>query len=332
MTSTNYQALWVTKTEQGEFATQIAERSTDDLPEGDVLVRVEYSSLNFKDMLCTQGHPAVTRNFPHQPGIDAAGVVEASDNASFTPGDAVIVTGYDLGMNTAGGLGQYIRVPASWVIAMPDGLNAKQAMSYGTAGFTSALCIDKLIKMGGADPEDGTVVVTGATGGVGVFAIALLARLGFAVAAATGKPETAAMLQSLGASEILPRQELLEMTKPLEAPRFAHGVDALGGEYLANLLKAIDYGGSVACCGLAGGADLPATVMPFILRNVNLLGVDCVEQPLGVKKATWEKLGGSWKLDDIDSMVEEITLEQVPDYLQRLKLGTAVGRYLVNMQ
>jgi alcohol dehydrogenase len=233
-------------------------------------------------------------------------------------------------MNTAGGLGQYIRVPASWVIAMPDGLNAREAMSYGTAGFTSALCIGKLIKMG-ADPADGTVAVTGATGGVGVFAIALLAKLGFTVAAATGKPEAAAKLKALGASEIFSRQELLDMTKPLEAPRFAHAVDALGGQYLANLLKAIDYGGSVACCGLAGGADLPATVMPFILRDVNLLGVDCVQQALAVKTQTWEQLAGPWKIADIERLVEEITLDQVPEYLDRLKQGTAVGRYLVNM-
>jgi alcohol dehydrogenase len=331
MTSRSYRALWVTKTEKGEFVSQIAERDISDLPKREILVRVEYSSLNFKDMLCTQGHPAVTRQFPHQPGIDAAGVVEQSSDDNFRVGDAVIVTGYDLGMNTAGGLGQYIRVPAGWVIAMPAGLNAKEAMSYGTAGFTSALCIDKLLRMG-ASPEDGMVAVTGATGGVGVFAIALLAKLGFSVAAATGKPETAAMLKALGATEVFPRQELLEMTELLEAPRFAHGIDALGGQYLANLLKAINYGGSVACCGLAAAPDLPATVMPFILRDVNLLGVDCVEQPLARKRATWEKLGGPWKLAHIDRMVEEITLQQVPDYLQRLKQGTAVGRYLVNLQ
>ncbi len=331
MKSKSYSALWVTKTDQGAFVCQIAERNIDQLPEGDVLVRVQYSSLNYKDMLCTEGHPAVTRNFPHQPGIDAAGVVEHSSDDRFKIGDEVIVSGYDLGMNTAGGLGQYIRVPASWVIAMPAGLNAREAMSYGTAGFTSALCIDKLIQMS-AGPDDGPVAVTGATGGVGVFSIALLSKLGFSVAAATGKPETAAMLKSLGADEVFPRQELLELTKLLEAPRFAHAVDALGGEYLANLLKVINYGGSIACCGLAASPDLPATVMPFIIRNVNLLGVDCVEQPLANKEANWKKLGGDWHLANLDELVEEITLEQVPEYLQRLKQGTVVGRYLVNMQ
>lgn len=329
--SKNYQALWVTKSDEGEFSTRIAQRSTDDLPAGDVLVRVAYSSINFKDMLSTQGHPGVTRNFPHQPGIDAAGVVEECGNAQFQPGDEVIVTGYDLGMGTAGGLGQYIRVPAEWVIPMPPGLSAKEAMSYGTAGFTSALCLDKLIKMGAA-PGDGLVAVTGATGGVGVFAVSLLAKLGFEVAAATGKPESADMLHSLGANEVFSRQELLDIKPPLGAPRFAHAVDALGGEYLANLLTVIEYGGSVACCGLAASPGLPATVMPFIIRDVNLLGVDCVEQPLARKDATWKKLGTDWKLDNLGELVEEISLEQVPDSLEKLKNGTVVGRYLVNLK
>jgi putative YhdH/YhfP family quinone oxidoreductase len=329
--SNNYQALWVTKSDDGEFQTQITERNTGDLPGGDVLVRVAYSSLNFKDMLSTQGHPGVTRNFPHQPGIDAAGVVEECGNAQFRPGDEVIVTGYDLGMGTAGGLGQYIRVPAEWVIPMPPGLSAREAMSYGTAGFTSALCLDKLIQMGAA-PGDGLVAVTGATGGVGVFAISLLAKLGFQVAAATGKPETADMLRSLGACEVFPRQELADSKAPLGAPRFAHAVDALGGEYLANLLTVIDYGGSVACCGLAASPGLPATVMPFIIRDVNLLGVDSVEQPWARKQATWKKLGTEWKLENLDDLVEEISLEQVPESLEKLKQGTVVGRYLVNLQ
>ena len=329
--SKNYQALWVTKSDEGEFSTQITQRSTDDLPAGDVLVRVAYSSLNFKDMLSTQGHPGVTRKFPHQPGIDAAGVVEECGNAQFKPGDEVIVTGYDLGMGTAGGLGQYIRVPAEWVIPMPPGLSAKEAMSYGTAGFTSALCIDKLIQMGAA-PGDGLVAVTGATGGVGVFAVSLLAKLGFEVAAATGKPESADMLRALGAKEVFARQELLDIKPPLAAPRFAHAVDALGGEYLANLLTVIDYGGSVSCCGLAASPGLPATVMPFIIRDVNLLGVDCVEQPWARKHATWKKLGGDWKLDNLSELVEEISLEQALDSLEKLKNGTVVGRYLVNMQ
>lgn len=331
MSTENYAALWVTKSEQEGFVTQVAKRNIKDLPEGDILIRVEYSSLNYKDMLSTEGHPAVTQQFPHQPGIDAAGVVEQSNDDDFKVGDSVIVIGYDLGMNTPGGLGQYIRVPSKWVIEMPEGLTTKEAMSYGTAGFTSALCIDKLIQMG-ATPNDGTVAVTGATGGVGVFAIALLSKLGFTVAAATGKPETENMLKSLGANEVFPREDILKFNNLLEAPLFSHAIDTLGGEYLANLLKVINYGGSVACCGLASSPDLPTTVMPFIIRDVNLLGIDSVEQPLANKKATWEKLGGEWKLPNIADMVEEITLDQVAEHLEKIKQGKGVGRYLVNMK
>lgn len=325
-----FKALWVTRSDGGEFSQQITERQLTDLPAGDVLIRVQYSSLNYKDMLSANGHPGVTRHFPHQPGIDAAGVVEQSHVDSFKPGDAVIVSGYDLGMSTSGGLGQYIRVPAKWVIKMPVGLTAREAMCYGTAGFTAALCLDKLLVMG-AMPADGKVAVTGATGGVGTFAIALLSRLGFSVVAVTGKPQTAQLLTSLGSVQVMPRQELLEMKNLLETPRFAYGIDTLGGEYLANLLKVINYSGSVACCGLAASAELATTVMPFIIRDVNLLGVDCVEQPLARKEANWQKLGSDWKLDNLDRLVQEISLEQVPDCLEKLKLGVAVGRYLVNM-
>ena len=328
--TTNFSALWVTKSDIGKYVPQIAKRQISDLPAGEVLVRVEYSSLNFKDMLSVQGHPAVTQQYPHPPGIDAAGVVEQSSNQNFVVGDAVVVTGYDLGMNTAGGLGQYIRVPSSWVIPLPAGLSTKEAMSYGTAGFTSALCLEKLIAQG-ATADGGAVAVTGATGGVGIFAVALLAKLGFSVAAATGKLESEKMLKDLGAAEVFDREELMQLPNLLEAPRFAHAIDVLGGEYLANLFKIIDYGGSVSSCGLAASPEIPTTVMPFIIRNINLLGVDCVEQPLTKKIEVWGKLASEWKLDNLDQLVEEITLSQVPDYLDRIKNGTVVGRYLVNM-
>lgn len=326
----NFQALWVTQSDSGEFVPQIAQRKIDDLPAGEVLVRVEYSSLNYKDMLSVQGHPAVTRQYPHQPGIDAAGVVEHSSDGNFAVGDSVIVTGYDLGMNTSGGLGQYIRVPASWVIPLPAGLTTKEAMSYGTAGFTSALCLEKLIAQG-ATPSGGLVAVTGATGGVGIFAVSLLAKLGFSVAAATGKPENGRMLKDIGAAEIFDRAELLQLTKLVEAPRFAHAIDVLGGEYLANLLKIIDYNGSISCCGIAASPELSTTVIPLIVRNVNLMGVDCVEQPIARKTDIWKKLANEWKLDIVDKLVEEITLAQVPEYLERIKNGTVVGRYVVNL-
>ncbi|WP_461482210.1 oxidoreductase [Porticoccus sp.] len=331
MSEAQYQALWVTKTDAGIFEQVIADRPLAALPEGDLLVRVQYSSLNYKDMISATGRPGVTRNYPHQPGIDAAGIVQESTDAGFQPGDPVIVSGYDLGMNTAGGLGQYIRVPAGWAVAMPTGLTAREAMIYGTAGFTAALCIEKLLQMG-AQPGAGDVAVTGATGGVGTFAIALLAKLGFSVAAVTGKLESASHLHNLGAHQIVDRSLLLDQKRPLEKSRFAHGVDSLGGDYLANLLKLIDYGGSVAACGLASSFDLHTTVLPFILRNVNLLGVDSVEQPLVRKVANWQKLGSVWKLEHLDDMAEEIALEQVPDCLDRMARGQVVGRYLVNLE
>ena len=325
-----YKALWVTAAGGGDYQQQVVDRSIDDLPEGEVLVRVQYSSLNFKDMLSASGNPAVTRNYPHQPGIDAAGVVEHSDSKDFQVGDVVIVSGYDLGMNTPGGLGQYIRVPANWVVAMPQGLTARGSMAYGTAGFTAALCIGKLMHMG-ARPEGGSVAVTGATGGVGSFAVAMLAKLGFSVAAVTGKASSADYLKGLGASEIVERQSLLELNRPMEKPRFAHAVDTLGGDYLVNLFKVIDYSGSVASCGLAASPEINTTVIPFIIRDINLLGVDCVSQPLEKKEANWQALGADLKLDNLDELVEEIALEQVPEYIQRIKDGSVVGRYLVNL-
>jgi len=330
MADTQYRALWITKTAKETFEQAVVERPVSDLPAGDLLVRVHYSSLNYKDMISATGRPGVTRNYPHQPGIDAAGVVEESAVPDFNPGDQVIVCGYDLGMNTFGGLGQYIRVPANWAVPTPPGLSGREAMIYGTAGFTAALCVDKLLRMG-ADPSGGEVAVTGATGGVGTFAIGLLSKLGFSVAAVTGKLESASHLNALGAQQIVDRSLLLESKRPLEKPRFAQGIDTLGGDYLANLLKLIDYGGSVAACGLAASSDLPTTVLPFILRNVNLLGVDCVELPLKQKAANWTRLGSEWKLDNLEIMAEEISLDQVPEYLDRMARGQVVGRYLVNL-
>lgn len=330
MADKNYRALWVTKTAAETFEQAVVERPLSALPEGELLVRVHYSSLNYKDMISATGRPGVTRNYPHQPGIDAAGIVEESTVPGFSVGDEVIVCGYDLGMNTYGGLGQYIRVPAQWAVAAPPGLSGREAMIYGTAGFTAALCIEKLLQMGAA-PADGDVAVTGATGGVGSFAIKLLSKLGFKVAAVTGKLESAPHLNALGAQQIVERNLLLEQKRPLEKPLFAHAVDSLGGEYLANLLKLIRYGGSVAACGLASSFDLHTSVLPFILRNVNLLGVDCVEQPLARKAANWAKLGSEWKLDNLEGMAEEISLEQVPEYLDRMARGQVVGRYLVNL-
>ncbi|MDH5737629.1 MAG: YhdH/YhfP family quinone oxidoreductase, partial [Gammaproteobacteria bacterium] len=303
-----FKAFWVEKKDDG-FAYSIIGRSVDDLPEGEVLVRVAYSSVNYKDALSATGNPGVTRNYPHTPGIDAAGTVEASSHDRFSPGDQVVVIGFDLGMNTPGGFGQYVRVPADWVVSLPKGLSVREAMVLGTAGFTAALCLDKIQRMG-ASPEDGPVIVTGATGGVGSVAVSLLAKLGYEVVAVSGKADKADYLKSLGATSVIGRDELSEAnSRPLGKPQWAHGIDTVGGEILSNIIKGLDYNGSVAICGLVASPIFNTTVLPFILRNVNVLGIDSVELPLKDKVPVWEKLAGNWKLDNLDDMTVEIGLD-----------------------
>lgn len=323
-----YQALWVTETP--EFEQQVIERSLDDLPEGEVLIKVHYSSLNYKDALSATGNRGVTRQFPHTPGIDASGVVAESSVADFAVGDEVIVTGYDLGMNTFGGLAQYIRVPASWIVKRPSNLSLREAMVLGTAGLTAALCVDKLVNAGVA-PQNGPVLVTGATGGVGSIAVMLLAKLGYQVTAATGKAEQAEFLRQLGAAEVIDRAELLEgMDKPLLRPKWAGIVDTVGGDMLFNAVKALQHSGSAACCGLTAGTDFKGSVLPFILRGVNLLGVDSVELPLAAKAAMWNKLSLEWKLD-LESLVSEISLQEVPAAIATMLASQQVGRSLVRI-
>lgn len=323
-----YQALWIT--EKPQFQQKVIERSLDDLPEGEVLIKVHYSSLNYKDALSATGNHGVTRQFPHTPGIDASGVVAESSVAEFAAGDEVIVTGYDLGMNTFGGLAQYIRVPASWIVKRPSNLSLREAMVLGTAGLTAALCVDKLLNAGVA-PQNGPVLVTGATGGVGSIAIMLLAKLGFQVTAASGKTEQTDFLRQLGAAEVIDRAELLEgMDKPLLRPKWAGIVDTVGGDMLFNTLKALQHSGSAACCGLTAGTNFNGSVLPFILRGVNLLGVDSVELPLATKAAMWDKLSLDWKLD-LELLVNEISLQEVPAAITKMLAGQQVGRSLVRI-
>jgi acrylyl-CoA reductase (NADPH) len=325
-----FNALQARATAVGDFEQVVVSRDVDELPAGELLIRVKYSSLNFKDALSATGSRAVTRSFPHTPGIDAAGVVEASSVTEFSEGDEVIVTGYDLGMNTSGGFGQYIRVPAQWVIKRPKGLSLREVMILGTAGLTAALCVDKL-EQAGLTPDAGTVLVTGATGGVGSVAVALLNRLGYRVAAATGKPEQEAYLRQLGAQEVVSRAALAEgADKPLLKEQWAAAVDCVGGDILFNVVKSLRYGSSVACCGLTAGSGFNGSVLPFILRGVNLLGVDSVELPLMAKASMWDKLSLQWKLD-LEALVTEISLEQLPGYIERILAGKQVGRVLVNL-
>ncbi|HCC61655.1 MAG TPA: oxidoreductase [Pseudomonas sp.] len=325
-----FKALQTNETD-GRFATSVIERDTNDLPAGEVLIRVSFSSLNYKDALSASGNRGVTRNFPHTPGIDAAGTVAESSVSDFAVGDEVIVTGYDLGINTSGGFGQYIRVPAAWVIKRPVGLSLREAMALGTAGLTAALCIDKL-EQAGLEPTDSPILVTGATGGVGSIAIALLSKLGYRVAAVTGKAEQGDFLRKLGATEIVGRSALQAGTeKPLLKEQWAGAVDTVGGDILFNAVKSLRRGGSVACCGLTAGTNFQASVLPFILRGVNLLGVDSVEIPLVVKASMWDKLSVQWKLPNLDDLVQEISLDQLPEAIERTLAGQQTGRILVRL-
>ena len=322
----SFLALQARENASGRFETQVVERNIEELPAGEVLIRVSYSSLNYKDALSASGNRGVTRNFPHTPGIDAAGVVTESSVSEFCAGDEVIVTGYDLGMNTAGGFGQYIRVPAAWVIKRPAGLSLREAMALGTAGLTAALCVDKL-EQAGLEATDAPVLVTGATGGVGSIAVALLASLGYHVAAVTGKPDQADFLTGLGAKQILERSALQAgIEKPLLREQWAGAVDTVGGDILFNVVKSLQRGASVACCGLTAGTNFQASVLPFILRGVNLLGVDSVEIPLVVKASMWDRLSVQWKLPNLDALVKEITLAELPAAIAQMLNGQQAGR------
>lgn len=329
---TSFRAFQVEKTEQKQFTRAIVQREVADLPDGELVIDVAYSSLNYKDALSATGNPGVTRNFPHTPGIDAAGTVAESSSEDFKAGDEVIVIGFDLGMNTAGGFGQKIRVPAGWAVPMPSGLDARSAMILGTAGFTAALCIDKLTSIGGLVVEDGPVLVTGATGGVGSVAVGLLAKLGYEVHAVTGKAAQHEFLRGLGATEIVSREEAIANAgRPLAREKWGGVVDTVGGEILVDAVKSLRYGKSLAACGLVASPEIPATVLPFILRHVNLLGIDSVELPLAQKAAIWQKLAGPWRPDFLEDLVEPLTLETLSAAIDRILAGEMVGRGLVDL-
>lgn len=326
-----FKALVVSEDAAGTFSQHVTNRELTDLPAGEVLVRVKYSSLNYKDALSASGNRGVTKTYPHTPGIDAAGVVEASTASEYSPGDEVIVTGYDLGMNTSGGFAQYIRVPAAWLLKRPKGLSLREAMLLGTAGLTAGLCIEKLANSG-LTPQAGTVLVTGATGGVGSIAVALLTRLGYSVAASTGKAEQADFLRKLGAKEIVARADLEQgAERPMLKERWAGAVDTVGGDILFNVVKSLQYGASAACCGLTAGTGFKGSVLPFILRGANLLGVDSVELPLVVKASMWDKLSLQWKLENLEDLAHEVSLDALPAAIAQILSGKLTGRVLVRI-
>lgn len=326
-----FQAFYVSENEDKTFSNQIIERSTDDLPAGDVLIRVKYSSLNYKDALSSIGNRGVTRNYPHTPGIDAAGIVEASDSETFTIGEQVIVTGFDLGMNTSGGFGEYIRVPAKWVIKLPRGLRLKESMILGTAGLTAALCIDKLIK-NGLTPDKGKVIVTGATGGVGTMAVMILAKLGFDVVGVTGKAEGEAFLLGLGAKEVVNREAVNDQSgRPMLKGIYAGCVDTVGGNMLATILKSMQYNGVVSICGLVQSPELPTSVFPFILRGVSMFGIDSSECDIEWRKQMWKNLARKWKPEGMQAITKTVSLKGLPKEIKKILKGRQMGRVVVRL-
>lgn len=302
----------------------------DALPEGEVVVNVEYSSLNYKDGLAITGKGKIIRNFPMVPGIDFAGTVADSLAPGFQEGDLVILTGWGVGENHWGGMAEKARVKASQLVKMPKGLDSRNAMAIGTAGLTAMLCVMAL-EEAGVTPEKGEILVTGASGGVGSVSVSLLATLGYTVAAISGRPENTPLLESLGASRVLPRSDFTEPGRPLDKQHWAGAVDTVGSQLLANVLSQVHYGGSVAACGLAGGFDLPTTVMPFILRGVNLLGIDSVMCPLDRRTTAWNRLAELLPASFLEQACREISLEQVAEQAEAITNGQVTGRVLVKI-
>tara|TARA_B100000212_G_scaffold319898_1_gene277384 strand:- start:575 stop:1558 length:984 start_codon:yes stop_codon:yes gene_type:complete len=314
-----------------KFISEVKTRKIEDLPEGKVLIKVNFSSLNYKDALSANGNKGVSRYYPHTPGIDAAGIVEFSEVDRYQKGDEVIVTGYDLGMNTSGGFSQFIRVPEEWVVLKPAEISLSESMALGTAGLTAGLCVRKLLNHG-IKPEMGKVFVTGATGGVGIVAMMLLSKLGFEVTAITGKMDSKELLMEYGASEVASRQDFdQKLLSPLQKSIFVGGVDAVGGDVLSNLLCSTSQRAAIACCGMVNGADLNTSVFPFILRGVTLYGVDSAETELSIKEEVWNNFSNDWKLNELENNIKEIGLSDLPKEIDTILKGQQIGRIRVKI-
>jgi putative YhdH/YhfP family quinone oxidoreductase len=325
----SFPAYVVRKNESGRISAATETISREELPPGEVLIRVVFSSLNYKDAMACQGHPGVVGAFPHVPGIDCAGVVEESTTHSVSPGDEVLVTGYGLGSARWGGYAGFVRVPAEWVVPLPSDVTTEETMVYGTAGFTAAQSVTAIVEHR-IEPANGDVVVSGASGGVGSFAVAILAQLGFRVIAATGKRHATDFLKQLGAAEVIRREDLIvTKSQPLLAARWAAAVDTVGGETLASILRSTKHRGCVTACGLVGGANLDITVYPFILRGVTLAGIDSAKCPQDRRLAMWKKLAGEWKVPALLTMAKTVTLDRLPAAVDAILAGEIIGRTLV---
>ena len=323
------QAILINKDDSG-YSAQMSQIEEQQLPEGDVLIQVDYSTLNYKDSLAITGASPVVRNFPMVPGIDFAGTVEHSDHADFKAGDQVVLNGFGVGEGHWGGLAQKARVKGDWLVPLPTAFTPKQAMTIGTAGYTAMLCVMALEQQG-VNPDQGEILVTGAAGGVGSVAVSLLAKLGYTVVASSGRPEEKDYLLSLGATQVMDRNELSEKGRPLAKERWAGAIDVAGSHTLANICASMKYGGTVAACGLAQGYDLPATVMPFILRGVTLAGIDSVYRPKADRIAAWNRLAEDLDLTHLDAIMTEITLSQALETAQEQMQGLTRGRFVVNV-
>lgn len=320
-----YNAL-VTTEDNKSFINSIEKKDISTLPENDTLVKVKFSSLNYKDALSASGNKGVTRNYPHTPGIDAAGIIEETTSKNFQVGDEVIITGYDMGMNTFGGFGEYIRVPQEWIVKKPGNLSLSESMAFGTAGLTAGLCLRKLL-LHGLKPDDGEVFVSGVTGGVGIISLMLFSKLGFDVTAITGKMDQEKLLKNLGAKTVLNRNDLdSDLISPLQKPIYAGGIDAVGGKILANLICSTSQRAAIACCGMVGGLSLDTSIFPFILRGLSLFGIDSAESLLETKEEVWNNFATSWKLENIDENIKDISLNELPSEIDKILNGKQIGR------
>ncbi|MBN2618235.1 MAG: YhdH/YhfP family quinone oxidoreductase [Spirochaetales bacterium] len=314
-----------------KYIGKITERDIEDLPKGDLLIKVYYSSLNYKDALSAAGNKGVTKNYPHTPGIDAVGIVVKSENALFNADDKVIVTSYDLGMNTDGGFGEYIKVPCEWAVKLPENLSMKEAMIFGTAGLTAGISVLRLSEL--IKPKDGNIIVSGGTGGVGSISIAILNKLGYSVTAITGKESERNYLLNLGAKEIIIRKEFENLdNKPLLKPVYAGAIDTVGGVILENIIKSTKPNGVVTCCGNIASPKLELSVFPFILRGITLVGIDSQNLPMNYRINLWNKLALDWKPDNLINTYSEISLEDLNEKILLMLQGESKGRTIINME
>lgn len=325
-----YTAYVTEEVSKGNYSQSFKELSTEDLHCNDVLIKVKWSSLNYKDALSAKGHKGITRNYPHTPGVDAAGVVEKSNSDEFKIGDQVLVTGHDLGMNTNGGFAEYVSVPNYWVVKLSNGLTLRESMIYGTAGITAAICIDQLSKHN-LEPNKSTILVTGATGGVGSMSVAILNKIGFKVIASTGKLHKTDFLKSIGANEVIHREEVYDTTnKPLLKRRWDGAIDTVGGNTLSTVIRSTNHHGSVCVVGLVESPDLKLNVFPFLQRGVSVLGIDSAERGIDIKRELWQKLANEWKPDCLNDMVKEVNLLDIQSEIDSILDGKQIGKTIIN--